>query len=185
MRNFSMKKLGTPMRAGPGCASESVGFWSVGEPSELRVGFAGSGVAARWTLPASDSALASAGCEAPAVGDGVRTVPPPRLGAEPPFDDVFWPPAREWSGVAEGDGLGDGVAVRVGEGWGAGVAPGVGVATGPRSVMLDAGAGRPGIVTEVGDTPGGTSTVTTIVCPVTSLTCSRCNSADAVAVSSA
>ena len=38
MRNFSMKKLGTPMRAAPGSASETVGFSSVGEPSVWRVG---------------------------------------------------------------------------------------------------------------------------------------------------
>ena len=38
MRNFSMKKFGTPMRAGPGVASETVGLSSVGEPSVLRVG---------------------------------------------------------------------------------------------------------------------------------------------------
>ena len=38
MRNFSMKKFGTPMRAGPGVASESVGLSSVGEPSVWRVG---------------------------------------------------------------------------------------------------------------------------------------------------
>ncbi len=39
-----MKKLGTPMRAAPGSASETVGFSSVGEPSVFRVGFSTSGV---------------------------------------------------------------------------------------------------------------------------------------------
>src|SRR4051812_15645565 len=140
MRNFSMKKLGTPMRAGPGCASEIVGFWSVGEPSRLRVGVAESGFAApRSTLPTSDSAFAPPVGGARCGGAGVRTVPPLRLGAEPPFDDVFSPPPEpERSGVAEGEGVGDGVAVWVGEGTdgSAGVALEVEVATGPRSVML-------------------------------------------------
>src|SRR5262245_650014 len=59
MRNFSMKKFGTPMRAGPGWESEIGGLSSDGEPSVLTVGFAGSGFLARSTLPTSDSLLAS------------------------------------------------------------------------------------------------------------------------------
>jgi hypothetical protein len=35
MRNLSMKKFGTPICAGPGVASEKVGFDGAGEPSEL------------------------------------------------------------------------------------------------------------------------------------------------------
>src|SRR3954453_305190 len=35
MRNLSMKKFGTPIRAGPGVASEKVGFVGAGEPSVL------------------------------------------------------------------------------------------------------------------------------------------------------
>ena len=35
MRNLSMKKFGTPMGAGPGSASERVGFVSAGLPSAL------------------------------------------------------------------------------------------------------------------------------------------------------
>src|SRR3954452_6220666 len=59
MRNFSMKKFGTPMGAGPGWATEIVGFSSDGEPSVLTVGFVGFGVLARSTRPTSDSPLAS------------------------------------------------------------------------------------------------------------------------------
>src|SRR4051794_27531729 len=133
MRNFSMNKLGTPMRAAPGCASEIVGFWSVGEPSVLRVGFDGSGVAARLTLPTCDSAFASTVGEAPVGADGVCTLLPLRFGVEPLWDELSFPPAAgeaDGEGLGEGEGLGDGVAVWVGEGT-AGVAPGVAVAVAP------------------------------------------------------
>ena len=47
MRNLSMKKFGTPIGAGPGSASESVGLLTVGWPSG-------------WRRPASCSALSVA-----------------------------------------------------------------------------------------------------------------------------
>src|ERR1700748_1182099 len=47
MRNLSMKKLGTPIGAGPGRASESVGLPRVGVPSG-------------WVRPAATFALATA-----------------------------------------------------------------------------------------------------------------------------
>src|SRR5690242_8279116 len=43
MRNFSMKKFGTPGSAGPGVATERVGSLGVGVPSGLRTG-GGAGV---------------------------------------------------------------------------------------------------------------------------------------------
>src|SRR3954452_3697751 len=36
MRNFSMKKFGTPIGAGPGTATESVGLVGVGTPCAVR-----------------------------------------------------------------------------------------------------------------------------------------------------
>jgi hypothetical protein len=66
-----------------------------------------------------------------------------------------------------------------------GVGTGVGVSTGPRSVMLATGAGSPGIVIWETGVPGGTSTVTVRTWPVTSVTWTRCISAEATAVSSA
>src|SRR5919198_3640024 len=97
MRNFSMKKFGTPMRAGPGWASEIVGFASEGEPSVLTVGFFGSGVLARSTLPTSDLLLASTVCS-PVFG-GVRVPPAPGVftGAgedDPPPPPLSPPPPR-------------------------------------------------------------------------------------------
>ena len=51
--------------------------------------------------------------------------------------------------------------------------------------MLATGAGRPGIwISETG-VPGGTSTVTVSTWPVTSVTWTRCISAEATVVSSA
>ena len=49
--------------------------------------------------------------------------------------------------------------------------------------MFCTGAGRPGICTCWTGVPGGTSTVTVSTWPVTSVTCTRCISADAVATS--
>jgi hypothetical protein len=46
MRNLSMKKFGTPTRAGPGVASEKVGFEGAGEPSGLESFGAGTTVGA-------------------------------------------------------------------------------------------------------------------------------------------
>ena len=56
MRNFSMKKFGTPGRAGPGVATDTVGFSSVGDPSVLRVGLS-------WSTCLSVS-LSLSGCSA-------------------------------------------------------------------------------------------------------------------------
>jgi hypothetical protein len=185
MRNFSMKKFGTPMRAGPGVASESVGFSSVGEPSVLRAGFLRS---TRFLLLVSSSAPPSAS----AFGSSERSSPtirgrlPTRLrdspgaagaGCAPPSE----PPAPCWTdgscvgaGVA---GVDDAVGAAVGSGDGVGV--GVGVSTGPRSVIDRTGAGRSGIVTYSTDEPGGTSMTRSIVSPVTSVIETRRSSADA------
>ena len=38
IRNFSMKKFGTPIGAGPGIATDSVGFVVVGTPCGVRSG---------------------------------------------------------------------------------------------------------------------------------------------------
>ena len=48
MRNFSMKKFGTPIGAGPGVASEKLGFDGVGTPFGLEG--RGGGVAAERTV---------------------------------------------------------------------------------------------------------------------------------------
>ena len=64
-----------------------------------------------------------------------------------------------------------------------GVGNGVGVAIGPRSTMLWIGAGRPVICAGVTVEPGATSTSTVRTWPVTSVTWTRCISADAVATS--
>ena len=44
MRNLSMKKFGTPIAAGPGVASETVGLLGAGVPFERVRGRAGRGV---------------------------------------------------------------------------------------------------------------------------------------------
>ena len=62
---------------------------------------------------------------------------------------------------------------------GTAVGTGVGVATGPRSVIDCTGAGRPGIEIDSTEAPGGTSTVIVSVWPVTSVTVTRCSSAEA------
>ena len=105
MRNLSMKKFGTPMRAGPGWESENVGLSSDGEPSVLTVGFVGSGVLARSTLPISDSLLAST--EWLPVFGGL--IMPPALGVlagagedEPPPLPLLPPPPLEPSSEPDG-----------------------------------------------------------------------------------
>ena len=144
MRNFSMKKFGTPMRAGPGSASETVGLSSVGVPSVLRVGLDSSTCfstcSTRFSsLPVSDSEL---GERARRLCAGSSL--PPRLSPPPRF------PRAGASAPSPGGsvGAGVGVGVRVGAG-AAGVAvavgEGVAVATGPRSTIDCTGAGRPGI----------------------------------------
>ena len=93
MRNFSMKKFGTPMRAGPGVASETVGLSSVGDPSVLRVGFASStfffvSLVIFSSSPVSDSAFGSRVLGSVCAGDSFLPSPPdlppplfPRAGA--------------------------------------------------------------------------------------------------------
>jgi hypothetical protein len=46
IRNLSMKKFGTPTRAGPGVASEKVGLETAGVP--LGLASLGAGVRRRW-----------------------------------------------------------------------------------------------------------------------------------------
>src|SRR3954447_7192033 len=78
MRNFSMKKFGTPGSAGPGVATERVGSLGVGVPSGLRAGGAvGVAVAAgrrssperTWALPRRFP-RARGGCAAPPPSAG-------------------------------------------------------------------------------------------------------------------
>src|SRR4051812_9333587 len=109
MRNFSMKKFGTPGSAGPGVATERVGSLGVGVPSGLRRagGAAGVAVAAgrrssperTWALPRRFP-RARGGCAAP----------PPSAGA-----------------VGTAVGVAVAVGVCVGSAVGAGVGVGVGV----------------------------------------------------------
>src|SRR3954468_3452245 len=147
MRNFSMKKFGTPMRAGPGLATEIVGFSSDGEPSVLTVGFVGSGVLVRSTFPTRVSPLASTawlpvagGLRPPAPGvlTGAGEDEPPEDGRSEPGAGVDGAGADGVPGVGSGrpgvatgrPGLGVGVGVRVGVGVGVRVGVGIGVRVG-------------------------------------------------------
>src|ERR687890_1546044 len=103
MRNFSMKKFGTPGRAGPGVETEYDGSAGAGEPSGLRCGCAGSTVGA--SSPASTCALPLKlpwAVLAPACGVAVAVGVGVCIGV----------------GVAVGAGGGGGVAVRAGGGRG-------------------------------------------------------------------
>ncbi len=63
MRNFSMKKFGTPIGAGPGVASEKLGFAGVGMPLGWK---AGAGVSSPRGPPAGSTSV-------PSIGDAVST----------------------------------------------------------------------------------------------------------------
>jgi hypothetical protein len=168
----------------------------------LTVGLFGFGVLARSTLPISDSLLASTvclpvfeGCSVPpavgvltGAGDDDPPPPPPLLLPPPPLspwsepDGLSEPPPPPPCDGASGVGADGSWGVGTGS---SGVGTGVGVSTGPRSVMLCTGAGRPGIWIWDTGVPGGTSTVTVSTCPVTSVTWTRCISAEATVVSRA
>ena len=185
MRNFSMKKFGTPIRAAPGVASETVGLSRVGDPSVLRVGFerstrflARSGVACS-SVPLRASEFGLTAPSSPTIG--VFSSPFEPLPLSVPEGCVLSPseawssPCCCWSGCSCAGAGTSGVAVTVGTAVGTGVA----VAATPRSVIDCTGAGRPGIWSEPTEAPGGTSTVIVSVCPVTSVTETRCSSAEA------
>ena len=177
-----MKKFGTPMRAGPGSASEKVGFAAVGEPSGFSAGGAASSTGLR-TLslarPTPESRLPLARLTGFSSADGRSCVEPsPASVLPPPAPEfplpLFPPPPFGSSGVSSGVGTGlSGVLT------GEAVGVGVGVWAGPRSTISWTGAGRPGICTCSTGVPGGTSTVIVSVWPVTNVTCTRCRAADA------
>src|SRR4051794_27642526 len=165
MRKWSMKKVGTPICAGPGGAGESVGVAGVGAPSG-RLGAAGAGfLGAGFTRPAPDAWLSAP----PAVFAPERPVRVPRDAGAFGFGLLI---------VGVGFGRGVGVTVTFGT---VGIAVGVAVVTAPRSWIVLIGAGRPGIGTEPTGVPGGTSTVRVSCWPVTRVTSTRCSCADAVA----
>src|SRR3954451_1220800 len=141
MRNLSMKKFGTPMRAGPGVASEKVGLAAFGEPSAFSPGTApATSLTLSFARPAPARTLESArltGFSSACTGAAVEPFPPPE-GEEP--EPLPPPPPRWLPGVAIG--LGTWTCGTL-TGRTVGVAIGVGVATGPRSRMLLIGAGRP------------------------------------------
>ena len=192
-----MKKFGTPIAAAPGSLTEKVGLSTVGEPSVFWVGWAGSGVgvvagvsassfAGLSTLPSSDSAFGSSVLGSVWFGcfplPGFLVVPlSPRAGVDVGPGVLVAPGVGEGSsptfGVLVGDGVCVGVAVSSGVAVAVGV--GVGVSTGPRSVIVSTGAGRPGIVIDSADWPDGTSTVSVSTWPSVSVTVTRCSSAAA------
>ena len=152
MRNFSMKKFGTPGSAGPGVATERVGSLGVGVPSGLRAGgAAGVAVAAgrrssperTWALPRRFP-RARCCCAAP---------PPPSAGAVGTAVGV-----AVAAGVCVGSAVGAGVSVGVGVAVVVVTGVGTGVATGPRSSTSWTSAGRPVKATWSTGVPGGTST---------------------------
>src|SRR5215217_1251277 len=187
MRNFSMKKFGTPMRAAPGVAIETVGLSSVGEPSVLRVGFERSTClrpppTASSSVPVSDSDFGFAEPRRSPLRPSPPRPPLPPLrfgaaGADGRSSPSELPPC--WREGCSFWGVGGGLGVEEGVGTAVGTGSGVGVATGPRSVIDWTGAGRPGIWIDWTDEPGGTSTVIVSVCPVTSVTLTRWSSAEA------
>ena len=189
-----MKKLGTPMRAAPGSASETVGFSSVGEPSVLRVGFSVSGVDAPLSLDLlSRSSFFSSSL--PSRTSPLSSAPPttlPGFGFPPPMLPWFPPPPPPpvlpalsplpmFPGV--GVAVTDGAGVCVGDAVAVGV--GVGVETGPRSTTVSTGAGSGGNATSWTDVPAGTSTVSSTLWPFVSCTDRRCSSAEAEATTTA
>ena len=182
-----MKKFGTPMRAGPGSASEKVGFAAVGEPSGFSAGEAASSMGLR-TLslarPTPESRLplarltgfssADGRCLRGAVA-GIR-VAAVTAGAGVPAAGVSAAALRFVGGLLGRGKVTSGLSgVLTGEA----VGVGVGVWAGPRSTISWTGAGRPGICTCSTGVPGGTSTVIVSVWPVTNVTCTRCRAADA------
>ena len=142
MRNLSMKKFGTPTRAGPGVASEKVGFETAGLPS----GFAsfGAGVRRRWC----ESSLSSTSIPQPRreVEGEVLPVSPSQSPASEFFrflrSELVSPAGVGVAvlvGVAVAVGSGVGTVVSTGEGKGVGSAEAVGVAVGvPAGVFAGA-----------------------------------------------
>src|SRR3982074_2313843 len=149
IRNFSMKKFGTPSGAGPGLESENVGLCGVGLPSGL-VNTSPDG--ARRSLGAvrrrGPPVAGEAGCSDPRTGapvePGRRLGWPDGAGEEEPDGDGDWEPP-DGGGEGDGDGDGEGVTGVLGSGTGGvgsgrlGVGGSVGVVTGP---IVTAGAGR-------------------------------------------
>src|SRR5436189_3493979 len=80
MRNFSMKKFGTPIGAGPGVAEEKLGFCGVGVPSGLVSAFGDDDLLLRG--PVRPPSPPPAGREA--------VCSDPRTGA--PFEEPVWVP---------------------------------------------------------------------------------------------
>src|SRR4051794_19591356 len=155
-----MKKFGTPMAAGPGIASESVGFANVGVPSGAWGAFGLACLVARLParvtlsvalptiLPAAPVWLPEPARVVPEPAEPLEVFPEPLVEpweVEPPPEPPLLPPPLEpLDPFPAGVGEGVGVPVTRGTGGtvgaGATVGAGVGVATGPRSTTLCTGA---------------------------------------------
>src|SRR5690242_9100633 len=109
MRKWSMKKFGTPICAGPGVASEKVGFAGVGAPLACCGGGGAAFFCAGLTRPEPDAWLSA-----------LPAVPEPELPVRVAGDDGAF-------GFACPPELGFGLAVGVGVGFGFGFGFGVGV----------------------------------------------------------
>src|SRR3954452_11749344 len=170
MRNFSMKKFGTPIGAGPGRARLKVGSAAVGAPSGWRV------------LPLSTLAEPVASLTAPATWSlapstlslALRLAWPVVFWADCCGELVDgaagWGAAGFWAGSCAG-----GAGSLLGP-----VSEGGGVAGACGTSETEAiGVVMPGILIWSIGVPGGTSTVTVSVWPVTSVTSSVRCSADA------
>ena len=184
MRNFSMKKFGTPMRAGPGVDERdgrvverrrSVAVAGRVGLVDLRLGLLG------LLLELTAERL---GVRAPACSGRSATAAACRPWACPrPWLAGPCPRARARAS-RPGPGrcrtaVGRGRRGGLGPAWRSRSGSGVCVATAPWSTIDRTGAGRPGISIESTVAPGGMSTLSVIVCPSTSVTVTRCSSAEA------
>src|SRR3954451_18597001 len=105
MRNLSMKKFGTPIRAGPGMASEKVGFEGAGEPSGLLSFGAGTTVGGSVVGGAVEQSRPEVEVEGlPLLQARVEPVRPPCTlvctPASAPACEVLPAPWPAWPGVA-------------------------------------------------------------------------------------
>src|SRR5919198_4598278 len=157
MRNLSMKKFGTPIGAGPGEASHSVGVDGGGWPSGPGVG---SCVGASAEPLPLESLLLEPSLESELLDEDPD--PEPELSDPDEGCDGFWPLLGltwTWTGA-----------------WFCCVGCGC---AGVMSWTATIGVVTPGILIWSTGVPGGTSTVTVICCPPSSVTSSVRCSADA------